>query len=64
MVLDGVNLKDATEAMLLAELLERKGQDGNKLFTAHALSIANNQQLLTSITPNFSVVWTPPAEEE
>ena len=63
MVLDGVELKKATIAMLLGELLQRKDDKGNLLFNTQALEMSNGQQLMLSITPNFMMTWTNEEEE-
>ena len=63
MVLDGVELKKATIAMLLGELLQRKDDNGNHLFNCQALQMSNGQQLMLSITPKFMMTWTNEEEE-
>ena len=63
MVLDGVELKKATIAMLLGELLQRKDDNGNLLFNTQALQMANGQNLMLTITPNFMMTWTNEEEE-
>jgi hypothetical protein len=63
MVLDGVELKKATIPMLLGELLQRKDDNGNLLFNTQALQMANGQNLMLTITPNFMMTWTNEEEE-
>ena len=63
MVLDGVELKKATIAMLLGELLQRKDDKGNLLFHTQALEMSNGQNLMLTITPNFMMTWTNEEEE-
>ena len=63
MVLDGVELKKATVAMLLGELLQRKDDKGNLLFNTQALEMSNGQNLMLTITPNFMMTWTNEEEE-
>jgi|TARA_R100001079_G_scaffold106706_1_gene75072 hypothetical protein len=63
MVLDGVELKKATIAMLLGELLQRKDDKGNLLFNTQALEMSNGQNLMLTITPNFMMTWTNEEEE-
>ncbi len=63
MVLDGVELKKATIAMLLGELLQRKDDKGNLLFNTQALEMSNGQNLMLTITPNFMMTWTNQEEE-
>ena len=63
MVLDGVELKKATIAMLLGELLQRKEDKGNLLFNTQALEMSNGQNLMLTITPNFMMTWTNEEEE-
>ena len=59
-----VMLSKATVPMLLHELLTRKGNDGNVLFNAHSVPIADGKVMLTSITPNFTMTWIPENKEE
>ena len=63
MVLDGVELRKATIAMLLGELLQRKDDKGNLLFNTQALEMSNGQNLMLTITPNFMMTWTNEEEE-
>ena len=63
MVLDGVELKKATIAMLLGELLQRKDDKGNLLFNTQALEMSNGQNLMLTITTNFMMTWTNEEEE-
>ena len=63
MVLDGVELKKATIAMLLGELLQSKDDKGNLLFNTQALEMSNGQHLMLTITPNFMMTWTNQEEE-
>tara|TARA_R100001086_G_scaffold185934_1_gene104196 strand:- start:365 stop:556 length:192 start_codon:yes stop_codon:yes gene_type:complete len=63
MVLDGVQVKQATVPMLLGELLQRKDDKGNLLFNCQALQMSNGQQLMLTITPNFMMTWTNEEEE-
>jgi len=61
-----VMLSQATIPMLLHALLTKQGEDGNVLFNAHSVPIADNKVMLTAITPNFTMTWIPeePKEEE
>ena len=63
MVLDGVELKKATIAMLLGELLQRKDDKGNLLFNTLSLEMSNGLILMLTITPNFMMTWTNEEEE-
>jgi len=58
-----VMLSKATTGMLIAELLQRKDDNGNLLFNCQALQMSNGQQLMLNITPNFMMTWTNEEEE-
>ena len=63
MVLDGVELKKATIAMLLGELLQRKDDKDQPLFMGKSIMLSNGQLQLLAIIPNVQVLTTVEEEE-